>query len=402
MDYNLILKSREEKSKFVSKFTKEFQVVTLRANIPGEDKNIYISHILIGLFSKILDKLNPIKTHILNGFDGCTYVYLFNKDKCLKEKLEFIEENFPLGRFVDIDCYYNSNVSLSRINKRKCYICNDLAVNCSRSQKHSYLELINYMDSSISNYLFNLINNLIIESIFAELDLDIKFGLVSKSSNGSHKDMDYNLMAKAANTITPYLCEMFVSAYKSNLTNPKDIFIKAKEIGIKADNAMFKATNNINCYQGLIFNLGLILTSLAINLKSGGNLDTIFEFCKDMVIDININYGAIGEAKLGYSSVKNILNKYDLTNKANYRYALMDLIINVDDTILAKRLKDKKSQINLKNKFKEALNSKDSQLINSLNEYCELNNLSFGGCADLLIVAIFLAKFNSIFNFITL
>ena len=53
---NKILQSREEKNLFIQKYVNDYQVISLKANIPGVDKNIKEAYILITYFDRILQK----------------------------------------------------------------------------------------------------------------------------------------------------------------------------------------------------------------------------------------------------------------------------------------------------------------------------------------------------------
>lgn len=57
-----------------------------------------------------------------------------------------------------------------------------------------------------------------------ELNLHPKFGLVTPYSNGSHDDMNYELMKEAQEVIIPGLIEMFFVGLEAN--NPDDAFQK--------------------------------------------------------------------------------------------------------------------------------------------------------------------------------
>ena len=134
--------------------------------------------------------------------------------------LERYEENDKLGRFVDIDVYYDSINSINRNKLRKCYLCEKPAFVCGRNKSHSQEEILDYIKQNVLDNLVNIINNLCDHSIMEELNLHPKFGLVTPYTNGSHKDMDFNLMIKAKEAIIPYFKKMFLEGYK-NLKHSK-------------------------------------------------------------------------------------------------------------------------------------------------------------------------------------
>ena len=235
------------------------------------------------------------------------------------------------------------------------------------------------------------------ESMLKELNLHPKFGLVTPYTNGSHKDMDYNLMINAKNAILDDLVNMFMLGYEQDLPLDK-LFKKARCIGIKADKHMFKATSNINAYQGLIFNLGLVLVNLGKQLKDNLSINEVYKNIKEMSKSFikEGNFGARKQAAEGYQIIQNLLNNNDLS-KMNTLDILIYFINNLDDTVLLRRCKDQELLRNIKEEFK-TLDSSKKLLINQINEKCINNNLSFGGCADLLVVSLFIDSFTKTFN----
>ena len=398
----LILDNREEKNRFIQTLTNNYQVITLKANIPGINKNTNEAYLLINYFNQILLKKGYQKSNTLNGADGPMYIYLTDKDKDVKDEMVKIEEENVLGRFVDIDVF-NGSISNNRVFLRKCYLCDKPAFVCSRNKEHTMEEITLYIQKNIEKELVKIVKLMCDEAILEELNLHPKFGLVTPYTNGSHSDMNYELMVNAKNAILDSFVEMFLVGYKNN--DIKKIFALSRQIGIDAEKKMFKATNNINAYKGLIFDLGLIVSALGYKLSHLNQCIDIFEIIKQMTKGItnelkcgNETFGKyayqtynIGGARLeaenGFPHVQKLI-KDNLDNTASLIY----LISNIDDTVLLKRCGTYQKYLDIKIKFTELVISDSS--INDLNKYCLNNNLSFGGAADLLIVTIFLKKIN--------
>jgi holo-ACP synthase CitX len=53
-----------------------------------------------------------------------------------KITVEF-EENYQFGRLLDLDVIGLNKKPIERDVKRKCYLCNDLAINCMHENRHS-------------------------------------------------------------------------------------------------------------------------------------------------------------------------------------------------------------------------------------------------------------------------
>ena len=405
---DLILKNREEKHLFIISLIKDNNVLTLKANIPGIDKQCKEAYILINYFDKLLSNNGINKTYELDGADGPMYVYLFNSE-ISKDMMIEIEENTLLGRFIDLDVFNKTNKSINRKNLRKCFICDNPAFVCARNKTHSIYELKEHLNQQITSELKKVIYNLCNESILAELNLHPKFGLVTPYSNGSHNDMNYDIMIKGKDKILDSFVEMFFVGYNSS--DLEEIFVKIRKIGKVAEEEMLKVNNGINTYKGLIFDLGLIVT--AIGYQLGNNLkESIFDITKKLMLEIQkepddnimtfgkIAYqkykigGAKEEAKNGFPNVKKIIEKYNFEKEDEYYKALIDLIINVEDTNLLKRCGSIENYIEIKERFKKVR----IEDIDRITEKCIKLNLSFGGSADLLIVSIFLNKINQIFK----
>lgn len=401
-----ILDNREEKNIFIQSLIKENQVVSLKANIPGINKNTKEAFILINYFDQILKSKGYKKSHQLFGADGPMYIYLADKKLNIKEEMIRLEEENSLGRFVDIDVFNNS-ISLNRKTLRKCYLCDNPAFFCARNKSHKLEEITEFIEKNIEKELCEIVKLVCDEAIMEELNIHPKFGLVTPYTNGSHKDMNYKLMIKAKNSILDSFVEMFKVGYHNN--DLDTIFKESRQIGLDAEKKMFKATKNVNCYKGLIFDLGLVTASIGYKL-SHLNFDVdIFQTIKQMTKGITeeLKYGndtfgkyayqtyniggARMEAESGFPHVQKLL-KEELDSKQSLIY----LISSVDDTVLLKRCGIYQKYLDIKNEFKN-LEFTDIS-INELNDYCIKNNLSFGGAADLLIVYIFIKNVNKILN----
>ncbi|MDO4535049.1 MAG: citrate lyase holo-[acyl-carrier protein] synthase [Clostridium perfringens] len=85
-----------------------------------------------------------------------TFLVVNSDLKCVKEATIFVEENNQLGRLFDLDVFDKEQNQLSRCDlgysKRKCLICNEDAVVCSRNKAHSIEEVLEKIERLIKNY----------------------------------------------------------------------------------------------------------------------------------------------------------------------------------------------------------------------------------------------------------
>lgn len=413
-----LLDAREEKIRFITSFIETNHVViTIKANIPGIDKNIKEAYILCHLFSSLLSKKLEFK-EIINKetVDGpIIYMILDATDiNLLKKQCIKLEESHPLGRFIDLDCYDQFN-SISRkelqMKLRKCYLCDEPAFICAKKRKHTHEELIDYVKTNVRQYIHKHLTNSIHEAMIEELNFDFKFGCVSQKSSGSHIDMNIDLMKSTIPIILPYLLKIFELIYKDH--DDLVLLKQARIIGIEAEQAMFEHTKGINTYKGLIFLLGFFLLALGKTMTTFSNDDLfnhMIEIAKpiknDFLIDTKTQgmkayqdyhmLGIRGEVLSGLSTLRKTIDQYPYQqelNKSQLLSVFVKFIIDLEDTVFLKRAKSLKKYEDIKNEFRN-LDLNDSIKVNKLNQKMIDQHLSFGGSADMLVLYILIFKLN--------
>lgn len=96
------------------------------------------------------------------------------------------------------------------------------------------------------------IGRLAIRSLYREVALAPKPGLVTPWGNGSHSDMDYAIFLRSLQALRPY----FPAIAACGSQQPD--FVPLQQLGIAAETAMLLATGGVNTHRGAIFNLGLL------------------------------------------------------------------------------------------------------------------------------------------------
>lgn len=165
MEYTAIdiLDAREERVELQEKLMDDFQntLLCVRVNVPGVKKKTELSQGIFHVISKEIDELfrgRILKSHFNVGAEGPIELLVIDeKSDKVKRKTIQLEENHPLGRFVDIDVYDNkTRESLSRTSMgfapRKCYICDKPACECVRNQSHSKEEIIGHIEKAYESY----------------------------------------------------------------------------------------------------------------------------------------------------------------------------------------------------------------------------------------------------------
>ena len=266
------------------------------------------------------------------------------------------------------------------------------------------------------------------KALLYEVTISPKAGLVSRLSNGSHKDMDFYTFIDSALSLDNYFSECFIYGQENDFYSPS-FFKNLRDLGKKAEREMYQATNGINTHKGTIFSMGIIISVLASYLKEVDKIDLkilsekIKSMCSPLLEELENtnnfstygekafkNYhltGARGLALSGYDIVLlDGINKLkEFTKKLDFENSCILLLFYyvsiLDDTNIVNRADFetlKEIQMLCKNLYEE--NSKSLSKEKIRNEMSKLNdifiekNISAGGSADLLILTIFIYILN--------
>lgn len=275
-----------------------------------------------------------------------------------------------------------------------------------------------------------LVGNLAYHAMMLEVYLTPKPGLVDGNNTGSHADMDLALFVESSKALRPYMKQFVRVGYRKASFPARDLLPFLRKVGIKAESAMYKATDGVNTHKGMIFTIGLICGSVGWLYKRGLSYDAqrvravIKECCASLVSDelknktsppssagerIYQDYGIGGiraEAAQGYPTIFNeALPRYEQiigvgqSEQFALSQTLLSLMANNTDTNLIHRggiegLKLVQSEaekllaqnIESQELLDKKLDAFDKKLIKQ--------NLSPGGSADLLAATWLLAQLN--------
>ena len=262
------------------------------------------------------------------------------------------------------------------------------------------------------------------KALLYEVSISPKAGLVSRLSNGSHKDMNFYTFIDSSLALHNYFLNCFDYGQEKLFSCP-NFFKDLREVGKVAEKEMYEATKGINTHKGTIFSMGILLAVLGVHLKENKKIDLkvlsekIKEMCKPLLNELedadNISTygekaykeyhltGARGLAISGYEIVLlDGINKLkDFCKTLDFETACILLLFYymsvLDDTNIVNRASIttlKEVQILSKELFEE--NKKTLEKENIKNSMSKLNdifiekNISAGGSADLLILTIFI------------
>ncbi len=409
-----ILDAREQRKALIDNLCQSHNVVTIKANVPGENKLIGESSLLIGMFTKLVLRFVSGRVQLDENSDGRCVIITFDGDaQIVKKQTVLLEDTHPLGRFVDIDVRQaGSNSSLSRGKLRKCFVCENPAFVCGRTYAHTQQQILEALTTSVRNYFSQQLEAVLKQSMLAELNLEDKFGLVTPTSQGSHPDMDYNLMVDAQNAITPYLVQMFWKGF--DLPSNQCLLQAIRPIGLMAETAMNIATRGVNAYKGLIFVAGLLVASLGKVMSSCGDLQDVYtnvkQSCKNILKEFDnapMSYGvtafklygmtgARGHAHNGFACVQRAVEVLEYSG--NLLQTLIYIVGNTDDTVLLKRSKSFDDYL-VNKQMIASVDASDTNQVKLVNQKCVQLNLSIGGSADILVATVLISKIKELIHF---
>ncbi|MEW8994513.1 triphosphoribosyl-dephospho-CoA synthase CitG [Clostridium sp.] len=427
-------------------------LATVRVNYPGIEKSNYITDSIARIVCEdifLFHNKNIIYKEVYKNREGIIGHFIFNTDNIeVKRKLIYMEENHILGRCVDIDVYYLEDSDpmmpalhgVSRrdigLEPRKCFLCEEEAILCSRIQKHNIEEIKEYFVKKYEEYMCYVdrrdklsfdISQLALKAMITEVSTMPSFGLVSPITKGSHIDMDYYTFLDSSFAIVPFIKEMVEVGY--SYERPKNIFIAIRAIGIKCEEAMFNVTKGVNTHKGMIFLIGVVATALGKVLYEKSSYNKIETILKDMCENILDDFkdlhkkkelthgetlylkhgfaGIRGEVKKGLENIfQEIIPNYQNSKlKGNdlYSQTLLMLMSKVEDSTIVHRQNIEKLREVQRHAYEilnlGGFNSEEGiKAAYDFEKQCIDENVSPGGAADLLALVIFLTDSKKFFS----
>ncbi|MDR3215481.1 MAG: citrate lyase holo-[acyl-carrier protein] synthase [Bacilli bacterium] len=398
----LILEAKEDRFLLQKALVKQYHqsLVSIKANYPGSHKNNLLStYLVIKSFIELRSLIDICFYQIISSYEGIVVLIISKSDSHLLKKMMIdYEEKEEVNRLLDIDVYSNEYEVISRrllnIKSRSCFICDEDAKQCNRSQKHSYEELQSYFNDLVIKDIFSnkqlLYYKLSIYGLSNELNKPINYGCVGFNHNGAHQDMDYYTFIDSMTSISNDF------KYFSNIELSFD---HLRAFGIVMEEHMFKATKNINTHQGAIFSLLFLFAGIALSNEFNDITSNIKKLAIPLKADFTSNdipehlsfylknniMGARGLALSGYQVIfEEILPYYDKVNELD---ELMNKIVSIiEDTNIIKR-----SNLDTYQKIKSmAFKANTKKDIRAIDEYCLSNNISCGGSADIYALSLIL------------
>lgn len=155
-----ILDLREKRDSLEKSLLEKYNrtLVTIRPNFPGPEKrNPYANLVSNVLHEEISGRLHVFETWQSTTPEGLIFHLMVEEDgRTAKRICMEVETKHPLGRLADIDVR-DRETMFSRIDfneePRKCYLCDDDAILCVRSMRHSPEEVASHFMSIVKDYI---------------------------------------------------------------------------------------------------------------------------------------------------------------------------------------------------------------------------------------------------------
>ena len=348
----------------------------------------------------------------------------------VKRAMVGVEQSCPFGRLLDIDVLGPDCIPLSRtelgLPGRRCLVCGEAAQVCGRSRRHSYDQLRDVTNQLIQAHLAEAradrVAALACRAMLNEVLVTPKPGLVDRANSGSHTDMDVFTFAASAAAITPYLRQAYLLGRKT--PDRAGLLAALRGAGRLAEEEMYRATGHVNTHKGMIYSMGLLCGALG---RCEENNSSLLEECSalarlTMEADFHSHaptrattgqslYRAHGiggiraEAANGFPAVRQValplltrLLDEGMSPNDSGAYTLLALLGRVTDTNMIAR-----GGLERAEQAKAAALALLPDLGGAMPRLSDLQglddsfireNLSPGGCADLLAIAFFLYYLN--------
>ncbi|WP_161978907.1 triphosphoribosyl-dephospho-CoA synthase CitG [Streptococcus sp. S784/96/1] len=114
---------------------------------------------------------------------------------------------------------------------------------------------------------FQYFSNLATKALLYEVSLSPKPGLVDRFDDGAHIDMTFSTFIDSTMALAPFFEKYISLGYQMAEEPPLALFNALRDLGIKAEQAMFEATGGINTHKGVNFSLAVLLGATGAYLK---------------------------------------------------------------------------------------------------------------------------------------
>ena len=421
-------------------------LLSFTMNIPGPVKNsplirrgfyLGMERLQAALKGAGLSTLSP---EVLDEPTGCEFLCAIPGDpQTIKALCAAIEEGSPLGRLFDMDVLDETGQKLSRAVERGCLICGAPGRNCASRRLHSVEELQQATEQRLRDGLRAAdgarIGALVTQALLDEVDTTPKPGLVDKNNNGSHRDMTRKTFYDSAAALAEYWPDCFQIGVETASLSPEETFARLRVRGLESEKEMLRATGGVNTHKGAIFLLGILCGAIGRLWQPDKSLTALEDVCGEsrrMVSaalraewaelqenpptrltageQLYLQYGikgARGEAESGFLRVlqtslpvfEKELSRGKSRNEGSVAALLALIAQDADTNMIHRGGLDRARQASREAALRLQRDPEDYMHIAAeLDATFIAQNLSPGGCADLLSVTLFFHDLSLLFT----
>ncbi len=374
-------------------------LVSFTMNIAGPVKSAPLIELVFdaGLEALYAALGRPEAAEIVRPTTGCEALLVYDRPAAeLKDACLALEAAAPIGRLYDLDVLDVDGGKLSRPVQRTCLICGGPVTVCSRSRAHGLDAIVGRTNEILADFAAGYLASLAAEALQQEVRLTPKPGLVDERNNGAHNDMDLPLFLRSIDALTPWFRRMAALGMAGADADA------LQAVGREAEAAMFRATGGVNTHKGALFSFAVLLASLGQCLAEGGDVfDRSAALTAALLPPQGTNGAAVAlrhqvggarsEALAGFPTGRQATA---VLRESDPLTALLWLMAHTEDSNLYHRggaagaafVKARSAAI------LDAPPERRIALTQALDDALIDRWLSPGGCADLLALALFLAR----------
>lgn len=268
-----MLEAREARALEQQRLLAEYRrpIICFTMNIPGPVKDSPLIRRAFDWGCGALDCRLP-KERVLyaaarRAVTGCEAMYVVDLDPlALKTLCAGVEDETELGRLFDMDVLDVEGRKLDRElvggGSRNCIVCGAPGRGCASRRTHSVEELQQAASGIMAGHFARQdakeIGSLAVRSLLDEVCTTPKPGLVDRRNNGSHRDMDMFTFMASASALAPYFQVCAQTGMDTAGERPEETFRQLRVQGLRAERDMFAATGGVNTHKGAIFTMGVL------------------------------------------------------------------------------------------------------------------------------------------------
>ena len=403
-----VLTAREKRVQYQMELLNrfDFPVICFTMNIAGPVKvNEDTVYAFRAGSERLLDGLKTMDFKILEKIDlsspagHCLLLAVDAPAEKLKQLCVSLENLDELGRLLDMDVIDTKARKLTREAERSCLICGLPGRGCARARIHSVEQLQQKTSQIIQDYRVKReserIASLAVQSLLDEVCVTPKPGLVDCHDCGSHRDMNLFSFNASAAALYPYFQSCYMAGIQERQATAERAFGRLQVLGVEAEGAMRRATGGVNTHKGAIYTLGVLCGAAG---RTGSHaLEPWLEACSALTAHRHAA-GVRAEVADGLPSVRRIglpvlqkARQDGLPFNDQCLTVLLYFLSSVQDTNMVARggtrnAKASRDQARVLIQYHEtgAAGSGIREIMSRLNTRYVSENLSPGGCADLL------------------